>query len=827
MKRSIANLIVHIVMIGTLMMSCSLASSENSTKDTIDILAETHETIISDSLHTTSYSETDETTKDTESVSFVPYTLKHTVVDITNDLPDDIMMNAGIYCEDYELHYRNTYAKDGKLLIYGQKKTEEGYAGYLYVYTDGVRTEEIPVPSVRGMMPQYAYVLADGCFALLWSEGESLYYFGIAESDGTLRSELCLDEVCPGLWENGDFVLREVEDGNVVLLHRAESGKFICIEYNSEKQEMTVGRTVYQKQQNRFKHLSFTEYLGNDQWLPVWSVDECSVLNMKTGIYEDKEFRVPEDKDHMVLTVGLDGKYYLYDMLGMYEYQDNLPPSKVADWMECGITADLYYRNLWVIDEHSFYITKSRFENYRYTDTKLYYIHTEMVPDENPKQVIDFDYYGVNDWVRDAVLAFNRESEEYEINLNYVDVVNMGQQEREALLADRMVNQAHPDVLMIDPRVTLDDYYDKNAFLDLTPYIGDQLLGCVTDAVRWGDALYSVPMNMQIYTFLCLPEVTEAFLTWDVFIDSVRSLDGQEVLYSDPRAEKYLYENGIMDFFDLAAGKANYDSDKFRSVMTLLEGLEENYLDETAGYLTSHSDGTGGYTNPTLPARLREGGLTYLNMWINSPEQVMMARHLYGDTDFVWCGYPSDHGGGAYVNLLGYTAVLADTDAPEGSIAFLQFLLDAERQTEDTHQNLPVTRDAIRLLFEKNRYYSYSADRYHNIGNSSAPMRETSLSFDTTPPIVPLSAEIISDEPLTFELDENGDPTGYCVALPQADIDAFLYFLDHCHMSAGSDDTVEAIVTEELSYWQNGVKSLAEVTKIIQSRVSIYLAERQ
>lgn len=367
----------------------------------------------------------------------------------------------------------------------------------------------------------------------------------------------------------------------------------------------------------------------------------------------------------------------------------------------------------------------------------------------------------------------------------------------------------------------------KNAFLDLTPYIGDQLLGCVTDAVRWGDALYSVPMNMQIYTFLCLPEVTEDFLTWDVFIDSVRSLDGQEVLYSDPRAEKYLYENGIMDFFDLAAGTANYDSDKFRSVMTLLEGLEENYLDETAGYLTSHSDGTGGYTNPTLPARLREGGLTYLNMWINSPEQVMMARHLYGDTDFVWCGYPSDHGGGAYVNLLGYTAVLADTDAPEGSIAFLQFLLDAERQTEDTHQNLPVTRDAIRLLFEKNRYYSYSADRYHNIGNSAAPMRETSLSFDTTPPIVPLSAEIISDEPLTFELDENGDPTGYCVALPQADIDAFLYFLDHCHMSAGSDDTVEAIVTEELSYWQNGVKSLAEVTKIIQSRVSIYLAERQ
>ena len=65
------------------------------------------------------------------------------------------------------------------------------------------------------------------------------------------------------------------------------------------------------------------------------------------------------------------------------------------------------------------------------------------------------------------------------------------------------------------------------------------------------------------------------------------------------------------------------------------------------------------------------------------------------------------------------------------------------------------------------------------------------------------------------------------VKLEDADINAFMHFLDNCHMSAGSDETVEAIVTEELSYWENGVKPLEEVTKIIQSRVGIYLAERK
>ncbi len=829
MKNRLVYFVSSILMFCVLMMSCTSDISESSSTDSIYIFTDIYETKVADTLHSNVDFETEETTKDTEPVSFVPYTLKHTVVDITTDLPDDIVMIAGLYSGDYELNYTNTYIKDGKLFIYGQQKTENGYKRSLYSYADGVRMEELPVPSVRGALPEYAYILSDGCFALIWCErkdGDTLYYFGISEPDGTPRAEICLDEVYPEFWTHGDFKISEIEDGDVVLLHRGESTCFFSVLFHRETQTLEAGRVVYQKLTNRNKHLSFMDYIGNMKWLPVGSVGECSILNMKTGIYEDKKFRVPDDKDHMNLIADTQGNLYLYDMLGMYAYRDNLSPVKVADWVECGLTADLNYRNLWVVDEQNFYIMKSRIVNSRY-ETQLYYIHTERIPDENPKEVITLDYYGLDEWVRESVIAFNRESEEYEINLNYIDVIGVGQEQLEAMIADRMLNDAHPDVILVDQRVSLENYYDKNTFLDLMPHIGDQLLGCVKDAVGWGDALYSVPMNMQIYTFVCLPEVTEDFLTWDTFIDSVRTLDGKEVLYSDPRAEQYLYENGIMDFFDLAAGEANYDSDKFRSVMELLDGFSEDYLDQTVGYLTAHSNRTWGYTNPTLTARLREGGLSYLNLWINSPEQVMMARLLFGENDFVWCGYPSEHGGGAYVNSPGRLAVLADTDVPEGSIEFVKFLFSAEQQSADTHENLPVTRNGIKALFEKNRYYSYAAERYLAIGDPAAPMREPTISFDTTPPIVPLSAEVISDVPIVPELDENGDPLGYCVELPQADIDAFLYFLDHCHMSAGSDDTVEAIVTEELSYWQNGVKSLEEVTKIIQSRVSIYLAERQ
>ncbi|MBR5221372.1 MAG: hypothetical protein IKV66_10330, partial [Clostridia bacterium] len=54
-------------------------------------------------------------------------------------------------------------------------------------------------------------------------------------------------------------------------------------------------------------------------------------------------------------------------------------------------------------------------------------------------------------------------------------------------------------------------------------------------------------------------------------------------------------------------------------------------------------------------------------------------------------------------------------------------------------------------------------------------------------------------------------------------------FLNHSTMSGGvsDDSTVIAILEEELSAYTSGAKTLDEVSKLIQSRVSIYLAERQ
>ena len=821
--------VILLILCGMLLSSCSGEQPKIPVITQQTVTEYSADTV--DASDMTELSEMEATEESTETVpSFVPYTLKHTVVDITS-IADDaklVVDGGGMYSPDGQYNYHTTFLMDGKLMVYGYRETNGNReCGCLLSIRDGVTEDIIAVPNIGGAIPYYAYPLSDGSFAVLWSEGpireELYYYFGVTQSDGTLLAKMNLDEVYPDFWTNGDFKIEELENGDVILLHRGQGYFFFGILYERASQTMKLNRIVHQSDVCAYVSVEKMDYIGDWKWISFAEAERCSILDMKTGIYKNAKFRVPAGKSKMVFITDEDGNYYVYDRGGLYTYNDNLPPTKIADWNACGIKYFAGPLNLWVVDAQNFYILKTVEEKNR-EHHYLYYVHTEQIPDETPREIIALDYYGSMDWVTDAAVMFNRENELYEVRINYVDTANLKTDE---VLAERMITQPHPDMMLVEARVSYDDYYDKNVFLDLSPYVGDLLLGCVKDATNYKGALYTVPSEMQINTFLCLPEVTEDFLTWDVFMDRAATLDDRAVLFSDKMAVKYLKENAIMDFFSLSDGTASYDSDRFREVMRFLETMEETYLDKTVGYLGTHFRGEKGYTNPTLPARLREGGLTFLNLWIRSAEDIMIARHLFGEEDFVFCGYPSEHGGGANVNMPSRMAVLADTDVKDGCIAFVKFLLDNERQTADNHMDLPVTKDGIRALFEKNRYYLYTTDVYNNIGNPAASMREPTISFDTSDPIVMISAEFSSDAPIAPETDDNGNPYGYCVELPQKDIDAFLYFLDNCHMSAGSDDTVEAIVTEELSYWQNGVKSLEEVTKIMQSRVSIYLAERQ
>jgi hypothetical protein len=63
------------------------------------------------------------------------------------------------------------------------------------------------------------------------------------------------------------------------------------------------------------------------------------------------------------------------------------------------------------------------------------------------------------------------------------------------------------------------------------------------------------------------------------------------------------------------------------------------------------------------------------------------------------------------------------------------------------------------------------------------------------------------------------------IVFTEEDKAALLAFLDTCRMQANTDTVITSIVNEELSAWREGVRSLEDAAKIIDSRVWIYLNE--
>ncbi len=785
----------------------------------------------------------------TEEVPFVPFTIDYTTVDLSAELPLKLANESNFYADG--ITNNNTYIKDGVLYLYAELYDADGEPKLL-PFVDGVLDESgiINVPKINGAAPFFAYALRDGNFCCL--NRESVYdedgaYLSkkhdiyIVKPDGTVIArytyENDFDTPTTGFHMH---VINEEKNGDVSILINFMQ-KSVYYRYEAESNTITKGRVGY----SNVAHVNFmainAEYLGEQRYFclgDAGSMSRATVLDMKSALLKPVQLRIPEDQDHMTVTCGADGNYYIYDTLRMYRYHDNAAPTLVAEWAECGVAPDQYYKRMWIVDENSFYISTTT-KVLGKLEYHLYFIKTEKVPEYETRETVRFLAYDYqNTWLTEAVRLFNDRSTSYKVELSLIDPAKYETLEAlGAALDEKMLYDTHPDMLLMSYRdIPFDHYYDKGVFLDLTEVFGDRILGCVKEAMSYGDRLYTIPMTMQIETFVCLPETIEGFLTWEQFFTIMDSLEENEILTSEPRAQTYIFENGLLDFFDIESQTATYDSKLFCDMVEYTARMNA-FVDENAGRLKLRSDGITGYTNTTLPIRIGDGGIKFVDAWIRDLQSLVSLDLLFGDSEISFCGYPANDGGSAFVNPLYRTAILSDTDVRDGCIAFLSFLLSDEMQTHMQHSNLPVTESGMRALAVQQKYYYYPTFQYEAIGDPEAKLQYSGIQLGTPVGIINLDAVLVTEKPCDPEVtlgevyvyDEAHNSTEAAkyteVMLENALFEDFMRFLNNCHMKAGTDDTVLEIVTEELSFWEGGVTPIEEAAKKIQSRVQIYLNE--
>lgn len=211
-----------------------------------------------------------------------------------------------------------------------------------------------------------------------------------------------------------------------------------------------------------------------------------------------------------------------------------------------------------------------------------------------------------------------------------------------------------------------------------------------------------------------------------------------------------------------------------------------------------------------LDMQMANGTLKFLEIPLSSTEVYMTAKRIFGDEPFSFYGYPTADGHAAYMTSDLMLAVMRDTEVPRGVLTALHYFLSDDIQLAPvvTQKAFSVTEAGLeKQLDEYPYYYFIPADRAY-----SETFRASACGYFTKQkaPIPP----------------EYSEPYGMVeYIMTEEDRAALREILCSMPVSRTCDVTVMEIVTEELSAYNAGIRTLEDAAKIIQSRTYIFINE--
>ncbi|MBP3919784.1 MAG: hypothetical protein J6I50_11535 [Clostridia bacterium] len=423
-----------------------------------------------------------------------------------------------------------------------------------------------------------------------------------------------------------------------------------------------------------------------------------------------------------------------------------------------------------------------------------------------------------------AVNSFNASQNTYEASLlvyqNYGDDRSW---KRGAELLDDygkdMLAGTAPDVMLFDSYLNPTIYYDKNAFVDLMPHFGDQLLGSVPSVFSYQGKLFGVPVGIRIDTLLCkeskLDEIygTDGVFTLeDLYAFSDRLTDGQ-VLSTKCQTLDRVSAQSYATWIDKESGTVTYDAPSFSEYISFCKKWDESLYQRDVGGIFFF-DGAYDVSNPALPEAIATDQLQLLDMPFHSLEGYMIAKMLFQDESFAFCGYPTPNGQSMYMQTEHLLTVNAASPVLGGAGEFINYMLSDAIQTIPYFYKkyLPSTRSGLRTLMDNYPAYGYriSTDERFSLA----------VRFDGLQYAYQIVKSYIEENPII-----PSETKAIAIIMTEEEKVKFYTYLDTPMPTVPVDETVSGIIEEELSTWRAGAASLSDAAKRIQNRVFIYVNE--
>ena len=415
-----------------------------------------------------------------------------------------------------------------------------------------------------------------------------------------------------------------------------------------------------------------------------------------------------------------------------------------------------------------------------------------------------------------AVSRFNRENSGVRIMVTeYVSDSGDAELMQERLVMDMLTGRYEPDIIVTAGSIVSEQVIENEIYADLYPLIDsddivtrDNLFDCVEEAFDDNGKMWGITHEFMVSSVLGTQETLGGRESWtfDEMLDFALSLPSDteffDLLDQDKAKKVLLGTSGYNYFIDYENGSCSFDSPEFIRLLEYLKTLPERY------------DYTGidqNYDN-NIYREYHGGSIALKEVSIFGPADWLGFEADFNTKDYTLIGYPvNDTGKTAYINAKQQMIITSFSDHPEEAWEFVKSIVTREPDPDLSEGMKMIIFDTMNLPVLETILDSEAEDEYYK-------KLYTFYFAGST------GASVYSPDTPFPELREPGIQLLYT---PEAH-EEFKEFLDENaggRIADSMNEEIAAIIADEISAFNAGLRDAESTANMIQSRVSLWLAE--
>ncbi len=526
-------------------------------------------------------------------------------------------------------------------------------------------------------------------------------------------------------------------------------------------------------------------------------VKELDVENLKLT----NEPTVPPQMTNMSIC-GQGGQYDVYLSSGSSIYAFNVGDTELTEVFNL-IDSDIaaqYFETFIALADGSFIGTYHDWDAENTEDTFNFCKYTKVDPkDVVEKEQISLGCLYLDGTIRKEVIKFNKTNEKCRIVVKDYSVYNTDEDYaagQKKMNSDIAAGQS-PDIVIAQDAGTMINYASKGLFVDLYQYIDsdpdinrEDMFDNVLKAGEVDGKLTFVSPTFFIQTLVGKKSILGDRKSWT--FNELKEFEstlpqGSQLMFATAR-EDFMSQCMMIDaksYIDYSTHSCNFDTDEFKALLSFVKELPKGGDDY-------YRDLEEEYSNIDWESMYRDDKFILSQMYLANIENYKyQISSTYGE-DIAFVGYPTGSGCGSAFGVSNPIAISSKCKTPEIAWEFVRVYF-----SDDYMKNqwgLPIIKSNFdKQLEDAQKEHVEEEDDYAIYGKDVVYYGDQEY------------------KPLTKQ---------------QAD-DLKSFVMSVTTFAGNYEEEVFNIINEEAAPFFEGQKSVDEVTPIIQSRISIYLKEKQ